>query len=140
MVGKPKYIDVNVFIYWLGGHPIYGERAHAWIKRIERASPREYVTSILTIYEALIVLAGLTGQTLRNIEFVGGVVEAFNGLRGLALEPLRGEDFKRAVELIDEYGFDYEDALHLSVALRTGSVAVITNDRDWDKAPIPRVF
>jgi len=140
MVGRPRYVDVNVFIYWLGGHPVYGEKAREWIRRIEKASPREYVTSTLTVYETLVILAGLMGQTLKNTEFVEGIVGVFGGLRGLVLEPLKIEDFLWAVELMGEYGLDYEDSLHLAVALRTGSAAVITNDKDWDKAPIPRVF
>jgi len=28
MVDEKKYVDVNVFIYWLGNHPIFGKTAY----------------------------------------------------------------------------------------------------------------
>ena len=140
MVDKQKYVDVNVFIYWLGGHPTYGEKSRKWIKRIEKAPLREYITSTLTLYETLIILAGLTGRNLKNMEFVEDIVKAFTRLKGLTLEPLKSEDFVQAVELMGKYGLDYEDSLHLAVALRTRAAIVITNDEDWDKTPIPRTF
>ena len=140
MVERARYVDVNVFVYWLGGHPVYGERSYEWIRRIEAATPREYLTSSLTVYETLVVLAGLTGRKLSDQEFVQDVVEAFTRLRGLRIVPLRGEDLIRAVQLMEEYQVDYEDALHLAVALRAGVIAVVSNDEDWERTPIPRVF
>ena len=32
------YVDVNVFVYWLGGHPVFGEAALEWVRRVESAS------------------------------------------------------------------------------------------------------
>jgi len=140
MVGKPRYVDVDVFIYWLGGHPVHGEKSREWVRKMEKAAPREYVTSSLTVYETLVILAGLTEQSLKNTKFVEGVVDAFTRLKGLAIEPLRSEDLTQAVKLMEKYGLDYEDSLHLAVALRVESAAVVTNDRDWDRTPIPRTF
>jgi len=71
---------------------------------------------------------------------VESVVDAFMGLKGLMLEPLRSEDFLQAVDLMKKYELDYEDSLHLAVSLRTKATTVITNDADWDKVPIPRTF
>ena len=31
------YLDVNVFVYWLGGHPTHGAKAHSWIKMVENS-------------------------------------------------------------------------------------------------------
>jgi len=42
MVEKGRYVDVNVFIYWLGKHPVYGEKAFDWIQKIENAPPGSY--------------------------------------------------------------------------------------------------
>ncbi|RLE76120.1 MAG: VapC toxin family PIN domain ribonuclease [Thermoprotei archaeon] len=140
MVDKPKYVDVNVFIYWLGGHPLHGKKSRKWIRKIEKAAPREYMTSSLTIYETLIIHAGLTGRNMRDIEFVRRIIEAFERLKGLAIEPLKREDMAQAIELMDKYQLDYEDALHLTTALKAGATIVISNDKDWDKTPIPRTF
>ncbi len=34
MVGPEIYVDVNVFIYWLGGHHLFGETSYKWVKEI----------------------------------------------------------------------------------------------------------
>ena len=30
-----KYLDVNIFVYWLGKHPKFGETAYKWIKKLK---------------------------------------------------------------------------------------------------------
>lgn len=57
-----SYVDVNVFVYWLGNHPVFGKTAYEWIKKIENASKGKYITSSLTLYQTLIIIAGLTGK------------------------------------------------------------------------------
>ena len=37
MVDPEVYVDINIFIYWLGAHPTFGRPAYSWIKRIEGA-------------------------------------------------------------------------------------------------------
>ena len=86
------------------------------------------------------VLAGLTGRSLRNYAFVEGVTEAFKRLRGLRITPLLSGDLDKAVQLMGSCGLNFEDSLHLAVALRSGVSAVVSNDRDWDKTPLPRLF
>ncbi|MCC6024602.1 MAG: PIN domain-containing protein [Thaumarchaeota archaeon] len=39
-----------------------------------------------------------------------------------------------------EYGLDYEDALHLAVALRNKAEEIISNDQDFDRTPLKRRF
>jgi len=65
-----RYIDVNVFVYWLGGHSELGEEAAEWLKQAQISKRGSYVTSTLTIYETLVVLAGLRGASLKNWDFV----------------------------------------------------------------------
>ena len=54
------------------------------------------------------------------------------------IEPFKPEDFIRALDLMEEYSLDYEDSLHLSVAVRTEAKEIISNDRDFDKTPLKR--
>jgi predicted nucleic acid-binding protein len=35
-----------------------------------------------------------------------------------------------------EYDLDYEDAIHLAVAIRTCAQEILSNDKDFDLAPI----
>jgi len=140
MVVKTKYIDVNVFVYWLGKHPVFGEKAHRWIKDIESATQGEYVTSSLTIYEVLVIVAGLSGRGLDDIEFVSGILEAFTGLRGLIIEKFDIGDFDMALSLMKRYELDLEDAIHAAISLRLGVKEFVSNDEDFDKTPLKRVF
>jgi len=135
-----KYLDVNIFVYWLGKHPKFGETAYKWIKSVENAFRREYVTSSLTIYETLVIVGGLTGRNLRDEKFVEEVITAITSLRGLIIESLTSGDVFQALRLMKEYGFDYEDSLHLAVALRVGAKEIVSNDEDFDKSPLRRIF
>ena len=69
-----KYVDVNVFVYWLGGHPEFGGKALEWVRRVEGARYGEYVNSTLTVYEVSVILSGLAGVTLRDKGFIRSVV------------------------------------------------------------------
>ena len=140
MVGPESYVDINVFIYWLGNHPSFGKTAHRWIKKIEGSPRGKYVTSALTIYQTLVIIAGLTGKNLRDQDLVKGVLNAIKGLRGLMIAPLTVEDMRSAAELMKEYNLDYEDAIHLATALRNKVKEIISNDGDFDRAPLERKF
>lgn len=139
MVEK-KYVDVNVLVYWLAGHPEYGGRAREWIRRIEYSRRGKYVTSALTLYELTIIIAGLTGRNLRDKELAKTVIDAVAGLPGLEVVPLKREDYVKALELMQKYSLDYEDSIHLAVALRSKAAAIISNDKDFDKTPLKRIF
>jgi len=79
-----RYVDVNVFVYWLCGHPSFGEKAKNWIEKIEKEG--NYVTSSLTLYETLVIVAGLTNKSLKDKEFVKIVFNSIMGLKGLKIE------------------------------------------------------
>jgi len=140
MVGDTSYVDINVFIYWLGNHPSFGETAYEWIKKIEDAPRGRYITSSLTLYETLIIIAGLTGRSLKDNSLIEGVVNSITNLKGLVIETLRPEDLIQAAVLMKEYNLDYEDSLHVTTALRAGTEEIISNDRDFDKTPLRRTF
>jgi len=140
MVEAKIYVDINVFVYWLGGHPSFGKTAYDWIKKIEDAPRGRYVTLSLTVYETLVIVAGLTGGGMEDRHLVGGVVDSVTNLKGLVIEPLRPEDLIEAFELMREYDIDYEDSLHLTAALRTGAKEILSNDKDFDRTPLQRKF
>jgi predicted nucleic acid-binding protein len=140
MVGHPRYVDVNIFIYWLGNHPKFGETAYKWIKKIEQSPPREYITSSLTIYETLIIIAGLTGKNLKHKNFVNNIVNAITHIKGLTIEPLKPEDFTKAIAHMNYCNLEYEDSIHLAVATRTGAQEIVSNDQDFDATPLKRTI
>lgn len=127
-------------MYWLGKHPTLGEVALEWIRRIESSPRGSYVTSSLTLYEALVIISGLVGRSLKDKTLIEGVVNPIMNLKGLVIEPLRPEDYTQAQNLMEEYGLDYEDSLHLSVAKRKGAKEIVSNDKDFDKTPLKRTI
>ena len=139
MVEK-KYVDVNVFAYWLGAHPEFGTRAREWVESINEAKHGEYITSTLTLYELAVIMAGLLGTTLKNRDLIETITKALLGLHGLEILPLEISDIVRALEFMKLYELDYEDAIHLAVALRGGAKKIISNDKDFDKTPLERTF
>lgn len=140
MAQEKRYLDVNIFVYWLTSHPNFGEIAHQWIKNIEENDAGQYVTSSLSLYETLVVIAGLNKKTLKDKTFVSGIIKAITGIKGLVIEPLKSEDFTRAADLMNDFSLDYEDSLHLAAAIRTGAKEIISNDKDFSSTPIKRVF
>ena len=140
MVDRPSYVDINIFVYWLGKHPVFGEVAHKWIKKIEDSPRGKYVTSSPTLYEALVIIAGLTGKSLKDRTLIEGVINSIMSLKGLVIKPLKPEDFTRALDLMEKYGLDYEDSLHLSVAVKVGAKEIVSNDKDFDKTPLKRMI
>ncbi len=136
MVEEKSYVDVNVFIYWLTADSKFGETALRWIEKVED-SPRNYVTSSLTLWEALVIIAGITGRNLRDQDLSSRVIGAITGT-GISILDLRKEDFVKALDY-QLQGMDMEDAIHLCVAKRAGCGRIVSNDRDFDRF-IERVF
>ncbi|MGD0450939.1 MAG: type II toxin-antitoxin system VapC family toxin [Candidatus Bathyarchaeia archaeon] len=140
MAQAKHYVDVNLFVYWLSKNPTFGNVAHKWINNIESSPPGEYLTSSLSLYEALVSLAGLADKTLKDEAFTENIIKAIIGTKGLIIEPLKPEDYAKALDLMGEYRLDYEDSIHLAVAMRMGIGEVISNDRHFDRTPLKRVF
>ncbi|MEM0365263.1 MAG: type II toxin-antitoxin system VapC family toxin [Candidatus Nitrosocaldus sp.] len=140
MADPEGYVDINVFVYWLGNHPTFGRTSYEWIKKIEGASRRQYVTSALTLYETMVIIGGLTGKTLKDQGLVEEVINSIGGLAGLRIIPLTVEDVTSATKLMREYRIDYEDAIHLASALRSRAREIISNDEDFDRTPLKRRF
>ncbi len=135
-----RYIDVNIFVYWLGKHPTFGQTAYQWIQKIENSASKEYVTSSLTIYETLVIMAGLAKRNLKDRAFVEEVTNSLTRMKGLTIEPLKLEDLTSATDIMSDCKLDYEDALHLAVATRVGAQEIISNDKDFSATPIKRTI
>lgn len=140
MVEPEGYIDINIFIYWLGNHPTFGRTSYKWIKKMEEAPLGKYVTSALTLYQIMVIIAGLTGKNLKDQELIEEVINSIESLPGLRIIPLTLEDLTQAAKLMKEYNLDYEDAIHLATALKSKAKEIISNDEDFDKTPLKRKF
>jgi predicted nucleic acid-binding protein len=140
MVDSESYIDINIFVYWLGNHPTFGKQAYQWIKKVEEAPRGKYATSSLTMYQTLVIMAGLTGKNLKDQKLAEEITHSITDLLGLTIIPLTEKDIIHAANLMKEYELDYEDALHLAAALKSKAKEIISNDQDFDKTPLKRRF
>ncbi len=138
-MASKTYLDVNVFIYWLTDSNEFGENAYRWIKQIEE-NPQEYITSSLTIYETSIIIAGQIGKSLNDTSLINQINTAFSDLINLEIIPLTAKHLIEAPVLMREFNLDFEDAIHLNAALDNDATQIVSNDKDFDKTPLPRVF
>ncbi len=127
-----RYVDVNVFVYWLGDDPVFGDEATAIVKRIERGE--RAVTSAITPWLIHVVLLGL-GRGYDEEKMVARLGE----LGFLRMQPLVWEDYQRALKAMDAHRLDFEDALHFGVAQRLGIQEMYSNDGDFSKTPVKPV-
>ena len=84
----------------------------------------------------------MDGVFLRTSDktLVEEIVKSIAGIRSLTITPLTVEDVIEAANLMKEYDLDYEDALHLTTALRNSVREIISNDQDFDKTQLKRTF
>lgn len=110
------------------------------LRELSYPPPGKYSTSTLTLYEVIVILAGLTKRSLEDEAFIKEVIDAIINLRGLTIIPLEPAELINAVQLVSEYKIDYEDAIHLAAALKVNAMKMISNDLDFDKTPLKRIF
>jgi len=129
-----KYVDVNVFVYWLNAHPKFGETATTIIERIE--SGEKAVTSSLTpwLLHTVFKKSGAKGYSHSLL------MERLSKITNLRFVPLNVGAYMKASALSNKYRLDFEDAIHLAVALEYSADTIYSNDEDFDRTPVNRVF
>jgi len=137
---EKKYVDVNVFIYWLSGSGELMNRAKNWITKVEKGERGEYLTSVLTVYEALVIISGLTGHTLKDRGFVEEIINAFFELERLVFVPLTRDIVKDSLFFMKRFNLDFEDAIHYATARKHRAKKIITNDKDYLRTDIKPIF
>jgi predicted nucleic acid-binding protein len=85
-------------------------------------------------------MSGLTGKNLKDQKLVEEITNSIISLPGLTIIPLTEKDIIQAKSLMEEYQLDYEDALHLAAALKIKAKEIISNDQDFNKTPLRRIF
>ena len=128
-----KYMDANILIYWLGDDPLYGEKATEIIRRVENGE--RVATSTLNIWFTHIVLKRLgSGYSEEKM------LNKIEALKYLRIVQLTIKDVKEAVKLMKKYHLDLEDAIQRATALRVGAKQIYSNDEDFDRTPLKRIF
>ncbi|MFP3234263.1 MAG: type II toxin-antitoxin system VapC family toxin [Sulfolobaceae archaeon] len=124
MTNKGKYYDVNVFVYYLTGDKIYGERAKNWLSMED-----DKYTSVMTPFLLTVVLAKILGRSLKDYDFIKTINEA---LESLGIEYLELAEWSKIVDNAKRYDIDLEDSIHVTTALENG-LEIISNDSELKK-------
>jgi len=93
------------------------------------------VTSSLTPWLVSVVLR----REAENFD-EGVLMEKLSEIKNLKVVPLKMSTCIQAAELMRRYKLSFEDGIHLATALKHGAEAIYSNDSDFDRAPIRRIF
>ncbi|ACR41037.1 type II toxin-antitoxin system VapC family toxin [Saccharolobus islandicus] len=125
MTSKGKYFDVNVFVYYLTGDRIYGERAKKWLS----IKDDDKYTSIITPFLLIIVVSRILGKSIKDYNFIKTAITA---LESLGIGYLELPEWSKIVENVRKYSIDIEDSIHVTTALENG-LEIVSNDEELKK-------
>ncbi len=97
-----------------------------------KASDALGTSSIWKIRKAILSKKKVKEACITTINTFLDYVEYMTG-RGLRIEHVTYEDWRRSIEFIERYGLLPADALHLAVALRIKADAIATFDEDFKR-------
>ncbi len=122
-----SYIDSNLFIYAALYEDERGKKARDHIKDVRKGKKVEY-TSALTFDEVFWIVKKEKGEK-EALKAVRAMLE-MNNLRFVEVDTsLLWDSYK----LIDKYGLDPRDSIHLASALKVGEKKIISEDDDFDE-------
>lgn len=116
-----RFVDTNVFIYSVTGHPRFGEDARRILERIEEGE--EVVTTTLVLCEVLWVLEAMGRQG-----DVKSTLEKVLSFKSLEVVGFDADDLLVGANNMELYGVDFNDGLNVAVITRIGVSEVYSND------------
>lgn len=116
-----RFVDTNVFIYSVTGHPRFGEDARHILKRIEEGE--EAVTSTLVLCEVSWVLEAMGRQG-----DIKSTLEKILSFRSLGVVDFDADDLLVGASNMEFYGVDFNDGLNVAVMTRIGVSEIYSND------------
>ncbi|KXB06145.1 hypothetical protein AKJ53_01205 [candidate division MSBL1 archaeon SCGC-AAA382F02] len=129
-----SFVDANIFLYAIQGHPEFGKTSKKVLKRIDENE--EAVTSVITLAEVCWWL-----EKHKQISKIQEQIKLILSIFNLNIVQITQEDFLNGAELIRELDIDFNDCLNLAVMRRLGIGKIYSNDSDFDKANwVERVF
>jgi len=117
-----RFVDTNVFVYSITGHPQFGERAKHILKRIEEGE--EAVTTTLVLCEVSWVLEAMGRQG-----DIKPTLEKILSFKSLEIVGFDTDDLLVGANNMQLYGVDFNDGLNIAVMTRIGVFEVYSNDR-----------
>lgn len=121
------YLDSNAFI-WAN---LYNDKKAENVRKLmERIIAGEEIsaTSALTFDEVFWIV-----KKERNFEIAMESIKAFLDMRNLIFLEVNDTVLWQAYGLMNEYGLDPRDAIHVACALVNGIYTIVSEDDDLDK-------
>jgi PIN domain nuclease of toxin-antitoxin system len=129
-----KYVDTDVFLYWALDHAEFGQTATAILRHIELNE--KACTSTLSLY---LIDGVLSDLDLPDYDFAQ-LVHTLEKIRNLKIEPLSDKTLLSAATIKEELDVPLDVAAGIVIAGDRKADAVYSNNADWEKGPLPRVF
>jgi len=130
---KKRFVDTDIFIYAMQGHPEFGTVARRILERIDRGEAA--VTSHMNIAEVC--------SWLEKNGMAGGIGEKIKLIRSifyLEIATLEMGDFVEASRLIKKYGMNFNDCITLALMKRMNIDTIYSTNIDFDRTQIERIF
>ena len=118
------YVDVNVIYYFLTANEEFGEHAERLLERYSG----NMITSALTVWQLHILF--------RRQKAKFNILDILSEL-GIRIVPLT-EDILKNAERCKK--LDFDDAIHYATMKAHGITTILSNDRDFDKVDVKRIF
>ena len=117
-----SFLDTNIFIYALSGHPELGSISKQILKRVEAGE--KTVTSTLVLCEVAWVLEAKGSQG-----DIKPVLEKILSYDHVDVVEVLVDDLVVGAAYISQFGIDYNDAVNLAIIERLGITKVYSNDK-----------
>jgi len=116
-----RFVDTNVFIYAITGHPKFGETAKAILKRVEDGE--NAVTSTLVLCEVAWVLEAMGRQG-----DIKATLEMILSYDNLGVADFDADDLLVGANHMAIYHMDFNDGVNVSIMERLNVKEVYSND------------
>ena len=116
-----RFVDTNVFVYAMTGHPEFGDTARAILELIEKGE--NALTSTLVLCEVAWVLEAMGRQA--DIKPALEKILSYNILEIIGFDE---DDLLVGAQNIARYNIDFNDGVNLAIMMKTGITEAYTND------------
>jgi predicted nucleic acid-binding protein len=130
---RRRFVDTNIFLYVIQGHPEFGELSKRILERIDEEE--EAVTSQINLAEVCWWL-----EKHKRKKEIEEKIKLISSILYLEIVSLSMDDFLLASEFVKEYQIDFNDCISLAVMKRMNMDTIYSNDKDFDKTWVKREF
>ena len=116
-----RFVDTNVFVYAMTGHPEFGDTARAILELIEKGE--NALTSTLVLCEVAWVLEAMGRQA--DIKPALEKILSYNTLEIIGFDE---DDLLVGAQNTARYNIDFNDGVNLAIMMKTGITEAYTND------------